>query len=126
MRTWEPTLQVTSKLGDIGLLLKNKINEYFQQLQIETSIKYIDPSYMIRSVPANPNDCIYCLFLGQQAVNAGMAGKTGMLVGNWNNLFVHLPIELATHQRKQIHPDGILWTSVLETTGQPERMVSST
>jgi 6-phosphofructokinase 1 len=110
------------KLGDIGKLLKNRIVDHFQHREIETSVKYIDPSYIIRSVSANSNDCIFCVFLGQHAVHAGMAGKTGMLVSSWNNLFIHLPIETAIHQRKQLQPNGILWQSVLETTGQPENL----
>ncbi len=113
------------KLGDIGVLLKNRILDYFRSKDMEHTVKYIDPSYIIRSVPAAPNDRIFCVFLGQHAVHAGMAGKTGTLIGSWNNLFVHVPIEVAIRRRKQIHPDGILWTSVLESTGQPESMINS-
>lgn len=112
-----------AKLGDIGLLLKRRIGEHLSGRGLEHSIKYIDPSYTIRSVPANPNDGIFCGFLGQHAAHAGMAGKTGLLIGIWNNLFIHVPIELAVRGRKRIDPEGILWTSVLETTGQPKVMV---
>ncbi|MBN2497923.1 MAG: ATP-dependent 6-phosphofructokinase [Deltaproteobacteria bacterium] len=112
------------KLGDIGALLKGRIQDYFRSRDKDCAVKYIDPSYIIRSVPANPNDCIFCNFLGQKAVHAGMAGKTGMLIGSWNNLFVHVPLDLATGGRKHIQTDGTLWLSVLESTGQPERMVS--
>ncbi len=113
-----------AKLGDIGLLLKQKIGDHLTGRGLEHSIKYIDPSYTIRSVPANPNDCIFCGFLGQHAAHAGMAGKTGLLIGIWNNLFIHVPIELAVRERKRIDPEGILWTSVLEATGQPKIMVN--
>jgi 6-phosphofructokinase 1 len=113
------------KLGDIGLLLKKKIGDHFKQKNMGVSIKYIDPSYIIRSVPANPNDCIFCVFLGQNAVHAGMAGKTGMLVGSWNNLFIHIPIQTVVRRRKHINLQGNLWRSVLESTGQPEHMVNS-
>jgi len=112
------------RLGDIGLLLKKKIGDHFKQKNMGVSIKYIDPSYIIRSVPANPNDCIFCVFLGQNAVHAGMAGKTGMLVGSWNNLFIHIPIQSVVRRRKHIDLQGNLWRSVLESTGQPERMVN--
>jgi 6-phosphofructokinase 1 len=112
------------RLGDIGLLLKKKIGDHFKQKNMGVSIKYIDPSYIIRSVPANPNDCIFCVFLGQSAVHAGMAGKTGMLVGSWNNLFIHIPIQSVVRRRKHIDLQGNLWRSVLESTGQPERMVN--
>jgi 6-phosphofructokinase 1 len=113
-----------AKLGDIGVFLKSKIAEYLTRRGLEHTIKYIDPSYTIRSVPANPNDCIFCGFLGQHAAHAAMAGKTGLLIGVWNNLFIHVPIELAVRKRKQIDPQGILWTSVLESTGQPKVMVN--
>jgi len=113
------------RLGDIGLLLKEKIAAHFDKLDIGVTIKYIDPSYIIRSVPANPHDCVFCVFLAQQAVHAAMAGKTGMLVGNWNNRYVYIPIESATEKRKKINPEGMLWLSVLQSTGQPEKMTSS-
>ncbi|MBW2703447.1 MAG: ATP-dependent 6-phosphofructokinase [Deltaproteobacteria bacterium] len=114
------------KLGDIGLLLKKRVVAHFKAIGKPAAVKYIDPSYIIRSVPANPNDCIFCKFLGQHAVHAGMAGKTGMVISSWNNLHVHVPIEMATMHRKQIQPDGILWLSVLESTGQPQYLVNAT
>ena len=112
------------KLGDIGLLLKQRIALHFAAREIPFTVKYIDPSYIIRSVPANPNDCIFCLFLGQHAAHAGMAGKTGLMISNWNNKFVHIPIEPAVKKRKQVDPHGTLWLSVLEATGQPELMTN--
>ncbi len=112
------------KLGDIGVLLKQRISLHFASKNIPFTVKYIDPSYIIRSVAANPNDCIFCLFLGQHAAHAAMAGKTGCLVSNWNNKFVHIPIELAVRNRKQVDPHGTLWLSVLEATGQPELMTN--
>ncbi len=110
------------RLGDIGLLLKERIKAHFAGKQVGVSVKYIDPSYMIRSVPANANDCVFCVFLGQNAAHAGMAGKTGLLVGSWHNMYVHVPIEAAIAQRKYVDPTGNLWRSVLEATGQPESM----
>ena len=106
------------RLGDIGVFLRDRIKEYFKQQNMELNLKYIDPSYEIRSVPANTNDRIYCGFLGQMAVHAGMAGKTGMVISMVNNKFVHVPINMATSQRKQISPEGGFWLSVLESTGQ--------
>ena len=112
------------KLGDIGVLLKQKISEYLAGRGVRHTVKYIDPSYTIRSVPANPNDRIFCGFLGQHAAHAAMAGKTGLLIGSWNNLFIHVPLSLAIRKRKRIDPEGIIWTSVLEATGQPSPMVN--
>ena len=106
------------KLKDIGIYLKDAITAYFTEKGIEISIKYIDPSYMIRSLPANANDRVFCSFLGRNAVHAGMAGKTSMLIGHWNNHFVHVPMKLIAGKRKHINPAGSLWRSTLEATGQ--------
>ena len=105
-------------LGEIGLFLKDMIKSYFRIKDSPIALKYIDPSYIIRSVPANPNDSIFCGFLAQNAVHAGMAGKTGMVIGIWNNVFIHVPIRLTISQRKVVRADSNLWLSVLESTGQ--------
>jgi 6-phosphofructokinase 1 len=111
------------RFQDIGLFLKDKIKEYFNQESFEINLKYIDPSYTIRSMPANPHDSVFCLLLGHNAVHAGMAGRTDMLVGYWNGEYTHVPIPLAVSKRKQIDPRGRLWSSVLESTGQPAKML---
>jgi 6-phosphofructokinase 1 len=107
------------RLGDIGQWLKERIARHFEGKGLELNLKYIDPSYMIRSVPADAEDSVFCGFLAQNAVHAGLAGKTNMVVGQWNNQFVHIPINLVVHGRKHVDPNGSLWRSVLEATGQP-------
>jgi 6-phosphofructokinase 1 len=108
--------------GDIGLYLRKVIIESFQERHIPASIKYMDPSYLIRSVPANAQDNVYCSQLAMHAVHAAMAGKTGMIVGRWHCSFVHLPLDLVIHGRRKVDPRGDIWHSVLESTGQPSRM----
>ncbi len=108
-----------SRLGDIGKFLKESIENHFKRRAIELNLKYIDPSYMIRSVPATSHDSIFCGFLGQHAVHAGMAGKTNMVVGTWNEQFVYVPMAMIVSGRKQVDLNGSLWGSVLEGTGQP-------
>jgi len=107
------------KLGDIGAYLRDRITAFFRERKTEVNVKYIDPSYTIRSVPASPQDNVYCSQLAQHAVHAAIAGKTGMLVGRWHGTFVHLPLSLITRGRRKVDPDGELWRSVLECTGQP-------
>jgi len=107
------------RLSDIGPFLRDRITDYFRQCKTELTLKYIDPSYMIRSVAASPQDRIYCMRLGQAAVHAGMAGKTGLIVARWHSSYVHVPIPVATSARREVDPTGDLWLSVLETTGQP-------
>jgi 6-phosphofructokinase 1 len=110
------------KYGDIGIFLRDNIRDYFKGICMEINLKYIDPSYMIRSLPANPHDSAFCLVLGQCAVHAGMSGRTNMVVGFWNHLFTHVPISLAVSKRKRIDPEGELWNSVVASTGQPRNM----
>jgi 6-phosphofructokinase 1 len=107
------------KLGDIGTFLKDTIQKHFREKEIEINLKYIDPSYLVRSVEADAVDSIFCGLLAQMAVHAGMSGKTDMLIGIWNNAFVHIPIALSVGERKKIDINGPLWMSVMESTGQP-------
>jgi 6-phosphofructokinase 1 len=109
------------RLQDIGLFLKNAIEQHFHEINLEINLKYIAPSYLIRSVPANASDSIYCSSLGQYSVHAAMAGKTGLLVALLKNEYVHLPLSAAISGRT-IDPQGNVWFRVLETTGQPTEM----
>jgi 6-phosphofructokinase 1 len=105
-------------LQDIGLILKEQIERHFKDKNKPIALKYIDPSYMIRSLTADSNDAAFCLMLGQSAVHAGMSGRTNMVIGYWNQYFTHVPISLAILKRKKVDPDGDLWQTVLATTGQ--------
>ena len=110
------------RLQDIGIFLKERINAHFKQKGLELNLKYIDPSYTIRSVPADAFDSAFCLLLGQNAVHAALAGCTDMVVGYWGGKYTHVPIAMATAQRKKIDPRGRVWNSVLTATGQPREM----
>jgi 6-phosphofructokinase 1 len=107
---------------DIGLYLKEKIQEEFESKGFPHVIRYIDPSYIIRSVPANANDSKFCNLLAQNAVHAALSGKTDFVVGFWNNHFTLIPIPLVVAKRKKIDVEGELWWNVLESTGQPISM----
>ncbi|HBO45201.1 MAG TPA: ATP-dependent 6-phosphofructokinase, partial [Planctomycetaceae bacterium] len=108
---------------DIGLLLKQRILDYFARLNMPVALKYIDPSYIIRSVQANCEDAILCDQLARRAVHAGMAGKTDLLVTSWHRKFIHVPIPMAIERRQCIDPEGDFWSLVLGATGQPARFV---
>jgi 6-phosphofructokinase 1 len=107
------------KPADIGAFLRDAIRQHFAARGVEISLKYIDPSYIIRSLPATAHDSSFCVLLGHSAVHAAMAGRTDMVVGYWGNDFTHVPIPLAVSARKKIDPQGSLWSSVISTTGQP-------
>lgn len=103
---------------DIGVFLKNQITQEFKKMNQTINIRYLDPSYHIRSVEANASDAIFCHQLAAHAVHAAMSGKTDLLIGFWNNFFTHVPISLATSQRRTIDLNGVLWKGVLSATFQ--------
>ena len=103
---------------DIGELLKTKIAAHFGERGIPISIKYLDPSYHIRSVAANASDAVFCYLLAEYAVHAGMSGKTNLVIGYWNNFFTHVPIHLATKERRMVELDSALWRGVASATQQ--------
>jgi 6-phosphofructokinase 1 len=107
------------RLRDIGVVLRDRVIDHFRQRRIDVTVKYVDPSYHIRSVPALPNDSLYCWNMARNAVHAAMAGNTEMLIGRWHGRFVHVPMPLATRYRKQVDTTGDLWMAVVESTGQP-------
>ncbi len=110
------------RLGDIGVYLKQRIIDYFDSLKVGVNLKYIDPSYTIRSAEAAPTDSVYCSRLGNNAVHAAMSGKTKTLIGLVNNHFVHLPIPIAVASRNYVDPESSLWRDVIEATQQPVSM----
>lgn len=112
------------KLADIGLALRRAIEAYGKAQNMPINVRYIDPSYMIRSAVATANDSVFCLQLAQHAVHAAMTGRTAMLVGIWKSTFTHVPMATAIERKKQIDPCSAIWTSVLQTTNQPARMLN--
>jgi len=110
-----------TKLGDVGVFLRDRITQHFKDEARDVTLKYIDPSYAIRSVAASPSDSVYCWDMARNAVHAAMAGNTEMLIGRWHGRFVHVPMALATRSRKQVDPGDDVWTSVIEATGQPRQ-----
>jgi len=112
------------KLADIGVFLRDKMTAYFKSIGLHINLKYIDPSYQIRSAPAAPIDSIYCERLGNNAVHAAMAGKTKLIIGLVHNKFVHLPIRVVTSKRNYVDPEGSLWRDCLDATSQPILMVN--
>jgi len=109
------------KLKDIGLLLRERIEAYFKETNIPIVMRYFDPSYLIRSSPANAADSVLCDLYARNAVHAAMAGKTGLVIGFLHDSFIHIPIEMLVLEKKQIDPDSIWWRAVLAATGQPVR-----
>ena len=109
------------KLKDIGLLLRERIEAHFKTEKIPAVMRYFDPSYLIRSSPANAEDSILCDLFARHAVHAAMAGKTGLVIGYLHDRFIHVPIEMLASRKKSMDPGGFAWSAVLAVTGQPER-----
>lgn len=109
------------KLLDIGPYLRDRIEAYFKAQNIPIVMRYFDPSYIVRSSPANSEDSILCDLFARNAVHAAMAGKTGLVIGYMHDKFIHVPIELLASRKKALDPDSLAWNAVLAATGQPER-----
>jgi 6-phosphofructokinase 1 len=113
-----------AKLKDVGVFLRDHIAAHFHARGREVTVKYIDPSYAIRSIPACPSDSVYCWNMARNAVHAAMAGNTAMLIGRWHGRFVHVPMALTVRTSRQVDTEGDLWMSVIEATGQPRTLAS--
>jgi 6-phosphofructokinase 1 len=109
------------KLGDIGLFLHKKIEEWLKGRKIPFVMRYFDPSYIVRSSPDNAEDSILCDQFARHAAHAAMSGRTGLVIGFLHDRFIHVPIELLATQQKRVDPDSTVWSAVLATTGQPHR-----
>jgi 6-phosphofructokinase 1 len=109
------------RLQDIGSFLRGRIETYFESVKIPVVMRYIDPSYIIRSSPANSEDSILCDLFARNAAHAAMAGKTGLVIGYLHDKFIHVPIELLTSRKKQVEPEGFIWSAILSATGQPKQ-----
>jgi 6-phosphofructokinase 1 len=111
------------KLGDIGPFLRGRIEAHFKTSGEPVTIRYFDPSYLIRSVPADAEDSILCDLFARNAVHAAMAGKSGLVIGWLHDRFIHVPIDMLMREPKRVDPGGSMWQAVLAATGQPDRFV---
>lgn len=109
------------KLKDIGPFLRERIEAHFRTEKVPVVMRYFDPSYIVRSSPANSEDSILCDLFARNAVHAAMAGRTGLVIGHLHETFIHVPIEVLTSRKKSMDPDGFAWNAVLAATGQPAR-----
>ncbi len=110
-----------AKLADIGPFLRERIEAYLRERRVPFALRYFDPSYTIRSVPADAEDAFLCDQFARHAVHAAMSGRTGLVIGNLHDRFIHVPIGLLTGRKKRLDPDGEVWHAVLASTGQPAR-----
>lgn len=106
------------KSKDIGIFLRDRIDAYLKAEGVPFAMRYFDPSYLIRGVPASAEDAILCDFYARNAVHAAMAGKTGLVIGQQHDIFTHVPIELLTKHKKQLDLNSPAWLGVLASTGQ--------
>ena len=113
-------VKLSSKELDVGAFLKKRIDGHFEKKGVTIALKYIDPSYMIRGVPANAVDAAFCDELARYAAHAAMAGRTDVMIGRLHRCFTHVPLPMALAEKKRIDPEGELWLAVTETTGQPK------
>ncbi|KAJ8772384.1 hypothetical protein K2173_027561 [Erythroxylum novogranatense] len=105
-------------LLDVGLWLSEKIKDHFTNIHKTINMKYIDPTYMIRAIPSNASDNIYCTLLAHSAVHGAMAGYTGFTVGQVNSRHAYIPIARVT-ETNTVKLTDRTWARVLASTNQP-------
>jgi 6-phosphofructokinase 1 len=103
-------------LSDIGTYLRDLFKKAFPT----RDVKYIDPSYMIRSIPTITTDRIYCKVLGQAAVHGAMAGYTDFTVGLVNTHYVMLPTTTIIQSARQVDPKGRQFNRLKTSLNQPD------
>ncbi|GMH14243.1 hypothetical protein Nepgr_016084 [Nepenthes gracilis] len=106
-------------LPDVGLWISQKMKDHFKQKKMEITLKYIDPTYMIRAVPGNASDNVYCTLLAQSAVHGAMAGYTGFTVGPVNNRHAYIPFYCITEKQNKVVITDRMWARLLSSTNQP-------
>ena len=111
--------ELASAGHDVGRSLQHAIEDHFARRGLPLTLKYIDPSYMVRAMRASGDDAVFCDALARNAVHAAMAGKTDILVGRWHRCFTHVPLALALAHERRLDPAGAVWRHVVESTGQP-------
>jgi len=109
------------KFQDIGHFLCDAFNDHFKTRGIEMTLRYFNPSYLIRGCPANTEDALLCDRMGRHAVHAAMAGKTGLVISFLHGQYVHVPINVIAQGSKRLDLDGELWRAVLSSTSQSPR-----
>ncbi|VVB11182.1 unnamed protein product [Arabis nemorensis] len=106
-------------LKDVGLWLSQSIKDHFNQKKMVMNLKYIDPTYMIRAVPSNASDNVYCTLLAQSAVHGAMAGYTGYVSGLVNGRQTYIPFYRITEKQNNVVITDRMWARLLSSTNQP-------
>ncbi|GKV03507.1 hypothetical protein SLEP1_g15796 [Rubroshorea leprosula] len=107
-------------LQDVGLWISHKIKNHFaMQKKMTINLKYIDPTYMIRAIPSNASDNVYCTLLAQSAVHGAMAGYTGFTVGLVNGRHAYIPFNRINENRNKVVITDRMWARLLSSTNQP-------
>ncbi|XVE70531.1 hypothetical protein DITRI_Ditri10aG0079500 [Diplodiscus trichospermus] len=107
-------------LQDVGLWISQRIKDYFsKQRKMPINLKYIDPTYMIRAIPSNASDNVYCTLLAQSAVHGAMAGYTGFTSGLVNTRQTYIPFSRIIEKQNQVVITDRMWARLLSSTNQP-------
>ncbi|CAD6240244.1 unnamed protein product [Miscanthus lutarioriparius] len=107
-------------LLDVGLWLSQKIKDHFKKKpSFPITLKYIDPTYMIRAVKSNASDNVYCTLLAHSALHGAMAGYTGFTVAPVNGRHAYIPFYRITEKQNKVVITDRMWARVLCSTNQP-------
>jgi len=111
-----------TKYGDVGVFLRDAINEHLKRSDDGGRSFYFDPSYMIRAVPANPIDHIFCSRLSRDAVHTAMRGYTGVCVGPIHNIIIIMPMNNIASRQKTVNVHRNMWQVCVHQSGMPQQL----
>nr|AIE47276.1 phosphofructokinase [Hevea brasiliensis] len=107
-------------LQDVGLWISQRIKDYFsKQKKMTINLKYIDPTYMIRAIPSNASDNVYCTLLAQSVLHGAMAGYTGFTSGLVNGRQTYIPFYRIIEKQNKVVITDRMWARLLSSTNQP-------
>lgn len=107
---------------DVGSWLKTELKKWWARDHPDElfTVKYIDPTYMIRAVPANATDNLYCTLLAHSAIHGVMAGYTGFVSGPINGNYAYIPLEDVAQAKNAVKTKDHKWAWVRTVTNQPD------
>ena len=75
-------------------------------------MKYIDPTYMVRAVPANAADSVYCAQLAHACAHGVMHGFTNFMIGTVGaqDVFIPLPLVVERSNVVAVSEGATIWT----------------
>ncbi|KAJ7526003.1 hypothetical protein O6H91_17G077200 [Diphasiastrum complanatum] len=107
---------------DIGPWLSKQLKQWWKEKYPDRlfTVKYIDPTYMVRAIPSNATDTIYCTLLAHSTIHGAMAGYTGFVGGVVNGNYCYIPLDQVAQAKHFVNVNDHTWAWVRSVSNQPD------